>query len=104
MGRRRFSCKAEHRTFTAHHLLTRFPSILPLANFRVAVTPVTSPVVSEIRLLSSHRHLEKEFEVIRGVEDHVEYIAVELALVRRHALEVLHSKGDLGPSREKKRG
>ena len=37
----------------------------------------------------------------RGVEDYVEYIAIELALGRQHALEVVHGKGDLGPSREK---
>ena len=56
----------------------------------------------KIQFFSSHRHLEKnELEVTRGVEDHVEYIAVELALGRRHALEVVHGKGDLVPSRGK---
>ena len=37
----------------------------------------------------------------RGAEDHVGNIAVELALSRNHALEDVHRKGDLGPSREK---
>ena len=44
---------------------------------------------------------KKELEVTRGVEDHVEYIAIQLAPSGRYALEVIHRKGDLGPSREK---
>ena len=32
----------------------------------------------------------------RGVEDHVEYMAVEMSLGRQHALEVSHRIGDLG--------
>ena len=39
--------------------------------------------------------------MIRGVEDYVEYIAVELALDRHHALEVVNRKRDLGTSRKK---
>jgi hypothetical protein len=38
-------------------------------------------VVPKIQFFSSHQHLEKkELEMTRGVEDHVEYLAVELAL------------------------
>ena len=36
-----------------------------------------------------------------GVEDHVEYIVVELALGRQHPLELVHGKDDLRPPREK---
>ena len=90
------SCKAEHRTFTAHHSLTRFPQCCPSQR-------VTSPSLWCRRFDSSarNRHLEKELELIRGVEDHVEHIAIELTLGRH---QVVHRKGDLGQSREKRRG
>ena len=39
----------------------------------------------------------------RGVEEHVEYMAVEMSLGRQHALEVSHRIGDLG-SPEKRGG
>ena len=38
----------------------------------------------------------------RGVEDHVEDIAVELALGRPHPMEYVHREGDFGPSKEKR--
>jgi hypothetical protein len=83
-----------------------FPSMLHLANFRESrCTRLTSPVMPDIRFLSSHWHLEKkELEVTRGVEDHAEYIAAELALGCHNALEVVHRNGNLGPSREKREG
>ena len=54
-----------------------FPSILPLVNFRVMVHLPHLPC-GETRV----------------VEDHIEYIAVELALGHCHALKVVHGKGD----------
>jgi hypothetical protein len=54
-------------------------------------------MVPKIQFFSSHRHLEeKELGVTRGVDDHVEYLALELALGRRYALEVVYRKGDWG--------
>ena len=57
----------------------------PSQNLESRCTPLTSPVAPKIQFLSSHRHLEKELEMTRGVEDHIEYIAFELALGRQHA-------------------
>ena len=87
----------ERSRYTIHS--PGFPSILSLANL---MNPPHLPVVPKTRFLSSHRHLEKELEVTRGAECHVEYIAVQLALGRQHALEVVHRKGNLGPSRGKR--
>ena len=96
------SCKAEHRTFTAHHLLSPgFPSAL--ANLRARVHPPHLPSAAgdSIPQLASASGKEGARSDQR-VEDHVAYIAIELALVRHHALEVVHRKCDLGPSREKR--
>jgi hypothetical protein len=62
-----------------------------------------SSPLKNTRFFSSHLHLEKkELKLTRGAEDHFEYIAVELALGRQHALQAVHRKGRLGPSREKR--
>jgi len=61
-------------TVELRRLSTDFPSTLPLAASESRCARFTSPVLPDIRFLSSHRHMEKEFEVTRGVEDHVEYI------------------------------
>ena len=42
--------------------------------------------------------------MIRGVEDYVDHITVELALGRQHVLELVHGKDNLRPSREKRGG
>ena len=84
----------------AHHPLTRFfHCCLP----RNPVSRCTYLTFS-VQRLNWHRHLEKEPRcALRGGEDDVEFTAVELALGRQHALEVVRRKCDLGPSREKGR-
>jgi hypothetical protein len=57
-------------------------------------------VVPMIRRLSLHRHLEKELEVIKGVEDYVEFAAVTL----NSALEVVRRKGESALFREERKG
>jgi IS1 family transposase len=56
-------------------------------------------VVWKISFLSSPRRLEKkELEVTRGVEDHVEFVAVALDT----ALEVIRKKGESARGEERR--
>ena len=102
-GGRRVAVELQGWAPNVHIYSPGLPSTLPLANFTATVHPPHLPCGAgdSIPQLASASGKEGVWSDQR-VEDHVEYIAAEMALVRHHALEVVHRKCDLGPSTEKR--